>query len=594
MTKLFQTCILLVMLTLAAGNSYGQVIYTTNGTCDPNLVGYFNTQSCWIKTGNNCSAALVPPVTGTVLCPVTVVINHPINLTTFNFGANVTVIVNSGGVWNISGNITQTQRIVSKLVIDGGQVNVGGSVVLSSGISTAKTTLRIETRNSGILNVNNAFTTGNNSLVEISGDQSGSLNTGTFNLGNLTNLNLNSGGIVNVSGNFNQVAQSVSNIVIDGGELNINGSVLLAAGSTSVSTTLRIDTKNLGLFNIGNSLNLGNNSFVEIKGDDSGSINTGFIDLGQRSRLDILAGGRLISSGNTRYNGNNARMDVYGYFKTLALDIIGGTGLQFNSLGSANVVVETDVTVGGTSAISFGGDSVVEIGGDFKISGNPTVVFGPDADVFVCGTPDPDIIDEVVGCLLPVDYVYIESVYSKVSNTNLLTWATAKEWENSGFEIERSIGTATEFEKIGEVSGMGWKESITEYKFVDALLPLTGGNIYYRLKQIDFDGSFELSKVVSIRVPGVQFTQGVWRAYPNPTDGSQFRISLLDPEQYNQEKITFRIIHPTSVSREVMVNSEIEMNEALARMIGNIPKGVFVVELRWGQKIEHIKVLRKR
>lgn len=573
MTKLFQTCILLVMLSLAAGNSYGQQItYTSSGLCDPNQVNYFGTPLCWLAPVSTCGTTpSLPPVTGTPPCPVTVVLNHEVNLSTFNFITNYTLRVNSGGKLNITNNITQTARAVSNLVIDGGQVNVGVSVVLSSGISSSKTTLRIETINSGNFNVTNAFTTGNNSLVEISGDESGSLNTGTFNLGNLTNLNLNSGGIVNVSSNFNVNKPNTGTINLNGGEMNINGS-------------LNISTNGGSTFGI-----------LNISGNGTGkSITTNLINIGNNARLNVLDNGSLIVNGITKYNGNDAQINVSGYFKTLALDIAGGNGLQFNSLGSANVVVETDVTVGGTSAISFGGDSVVEIGGDFIVNGSATVSIGPNADVFVCGTPDPDVIDEVVGCLLPVDYVYIISVYSKVSNTNLLTWATAKEWENSGFEIERSIGTATEFEKIGEVSGMGWKESITEYKFVDALLPLTGGNIYYRLKQIDFDGSFELSKVVSIRVPGVQFTQGVWRAYPNPTDGSQFRISLLDPAQYNQEKITFRIIHPTSISNEILVDSENEMNEALSKMVGNIPKGIFVVELRWGQKIEHIKVLKKR
>lgn len=582
MTKLFQTCFLLVMLSLAAGNSYGQQItYTTSGLCAPNQANYFGTPLCWNAPVSTCGTTpSLPPVTGTPPCPVTVVLNHEVNLSTFNFITNYTLRVNSGGKLNITNNITQTARAVSNLVIDGGQVNVGVSVVLSSGISTAKTTLRIETRNSGNFNVTNAFTTGNNSLVEISGDESGSLNTGTFNLGNLTNLNLNSGGIVNVSSNFNLNRPSNGTINLNGGEMNIDGTLNIATNGGSTLGTLNISGNGTGK-----------------------SITTNLINLGNNARLDILANGFLTVNGITKYNGNDSQINVSGYFKTSEIDIAGGPGLQFNTFGSANVIVENNVKVAGNSTISFGGDSVIEIGGEFIVTPGANVDIGSNAQVLVCVPVDSnnqelmDLVEAglILPCaILPVDYVYIQSVYSKVSNTNLLTWATAKEWENSGFEIERSIGTATEFEKIGEVSGMGWKESISEYKFVDALLPLSGGNIYYRLKQIDFDGSFELSKVVSIRVPGVQFTQGVWRAYPNPTDGSQFRISLLDPAQYNQEKITFRIIHPTSVSKEVLVNSENEMNEALAQMIGNIPKGVFVVELRWGQKIEHIKVLRKR
>lgn len=576
MTKLFQTCILLVMLSLASGYSFGQVTYTTNGSCLPGHFNYFGDASCWTKVSDNCipSAPLVPPVSGPT-CPITIIINHQINLSTFNFGTNVNVIVNSGGIWNISGNVTQTAQAVSSLVIDGGQVNVTGSFLLSSGNLTNNTTLRIETINSGNLYVVGTFNTRNFSLVEFSGDESGALNTGIFEIGNNSNLNLNSGGIINVSGNFNLRKPNTATINLNGGELNIAGTLDISIGSSG-------------------------SGILNISGNGTGkSITTNLINLRSNATVNVLENGSLIVNGITRYNGNSAKMNVYGYFETLALEIIGGTALEFNTYGSANVVVETNVTVGGGSTISFGGDSVVEIGGSFIVNGG-TVNIGPDADVFVCGTVDQDVDDLVDDgliipqCILPVEYIYIESQYSKESNAALLTWATSKEWENSRFEIERSVGGISDFVKVGEVQGMGWKDSITEYEYMDRNLPLIGGNVYYRLKQVDLNGEYSLSKVMSVKINGVQFTEGVWRAYPNPTDGSQFRISLLDPAQYNQEKITFRIIHPTSVSRVVLVNSENEMNEALARMIGNIPKGVFVVELRWGQKIEHIKVLRKR
>lgn len=98
---------------------------------------------------------------------------------------------------------------------------------------------------------------------------------------------------------------------------------------------------------------------------------------------------------------------------------------------------------------------------------------------------------------------------------------------------------------------------------------------------------------MSVKIDGVQFTEGVWRAYPNPTEDGEIRVGLLDQAQYNGESITFKIIHPTSISKTVIVSSENEMNEVIPDMVKNIPKGVFVIELIWGQKIEHIKVLKK-
>jgi hypothetical protein len=110
---------------------------------------------------------------------------------------------------------------------------------------------------------------------------------------------------------------------------------------------------------------------------------------------------------------------------------------------------------------------------------------------------------------------------------------------------------------------------------------------------VDFDGKFGYSKVLSVNLPKLHFTQGVWRAYPNPTNGEQLRTGLLDRSEYNGESLTFRIIQTTSVSESISVSDEAEMNEILSTMIPKISKGLFVVEIRWGQKVEHIKVLNK-
>jgi hypothetical protein len=194
--------------------------------------------------------------------------------------------------------------------------------------------------------------------------------------------------------------------------------------------------------------------------------------------------------------------------------------------------------------------------------------------------------------ILPVDLAYHNAHHNTKTRTSMISWATGKEWESSHFEIERAL-KGVEFEKIGEVMAMGFKDSITEYEFNDEDLPLSGGNVLYRLKQVDMNGNYAYSPVMSVRTSGIEFTSGVWRAYPNPTNGNQLRISLLDRAQYEEEKITFRLVHPSAQSQVMAVASEEEMNAALANMIGRIPKGVFVVEIQWGQKVEHIKVLKQ-
>lgn len=281
-------------------------------------------------------------------------------------------------------------------------------------------------------------------------------------------------------------------------------------------------------------------------------------------------------------------------------------------------MVDRDLTVDGSGQITFGGNSNVYIEGDVILNGNGgdgRLILVGNARVVVCGEntitdPTPSNVNKTdlnecsdpnncaaggyyVNCrVLPVKFIFQEVLYQSQKRASAISWATATEWDSSHFEIQRSMGAANDFKKIGVVMAMGSKDNITEYEFFDEDIPLFGGTVLYRIKQVDLNETFVFSDVMSIRTPEVEATKGVWRAYPNPTNGEQLRIGLLDRSQYEAEQINFRLIHPTVQSQVTIVASVAEMNEALATMIGQIPKGVFVVEIQWGQKVEHIKVLK--
>lgn len=255
----------------------------------------------------------------------------------------------------------------------------------------------------------------------------------------------------------------------------------------------------------------------------------------------------------------------------------------------------------GSIDVTFKGDGILHFwtslddeeffSGDKKIENLSSGIYKLNTINNDTGTCRTDFFD-ISFTILPVKFIYnLTSFNAKVRNS-LISWATATEWESSHYEIERSIGVMDDFKKIGAVSAMGWKDSNTEYEFIDGDLPLFGGNIFYRIKQVNINESYAYSDVMSIRTPEIAATKGVWRAYPNPTNGQQLRIGLLDRSQYKAEQIHFRLIHPTLQSQVITIASETEMNEALATMTGQIPKGVFVVEIQWGQKVEHIKVLK--
>ncbi|MFO7525080.1 MAG: T9SS type A sorting domain-containing protein [Ignavibacteriaceae bacterium] len=124
---------------------------------------------------------------------------------------------------------------------------------------------------------------------------------------------------------------------------------------------------------------------------------------------------------------------------------------------------------------------------------------------------------------IPVELI---SFLASVNNNNVtLNWYTASEVNNAGFEIERKApslsppkGETTEgWERIGFVEGEGTTTETNYYTFIDE--ELSRGKYYYRLKQIDFDGTFEYSKEIEVDV-GIPEVFSLHQNYPNPFNPS--------------------------------------------------------------------------
>ncbi len=85
-----------------------------------------------------------------------------------------------------------------------------------------------------------------------------------------------------------------------------------------------------------------------------------------------------------------------------------------------------------------------------------------------------------------------------------LLWSTATETNNQGFEIHRIASFSGEtksgrdWEEIGFVPGFGTTTEVHHYSFIDE--SLQSGDYQYRLKQIDFDGTFEYSNIIEVTV----------------------------------------------------------------------------------------------
>jgi hypothetical protein len=117
---------------------------------------------------------------------------------------------------------------------------------------------------------------------------------------------------------------------------------------------------------------------------------------------------------------------------------------------------------------------------------------------------------------LPVELISFAGKYTEGSVA--LSWATASEINNSHFEIQRSENGLI-FSPVASVQGAGNSNKIINYSFTDDYIAYNA--LYYRLKQVDFNGNFAYS---NIAVVSMGYNAGSLAIYPNPAQASDLHI----------------------------------------------------------------------
>jgi hypothetical protein len=184
---------------------------------------------------------------------------------------------------------------------------------------------------------------------------------------------------------------------------------------------------------------------------------------------------------------------------------------------------------------------------------------------------DPFINDSPCALtLLPVEMISFRAQSDLEQARVGLFWSTASERDSRHFVVERSAD-GTHFAPLGQVAAAGQSMRRIDYHFTDTQ-PLPGTS-YYRLQQVDLDGSFTYSRVVV-----VYFTERVAQLtlFPNPaTDQLNLRLNNLPTG-----KVTVQL---ANLLGQELHNTISQHNGSYLWegnvAIGHLPKGQYVVRV---------------
>jgi WD40 repeat protein len=173
----------------------------------------------------------------------------------------------------------------------------------------------------------------------------------------------------------------------------------------------------------------------------------------------------------------------------------------------------------------------------------------PETNQFVFGNSAGELTLAQLPTVIPVELISFTATVKK--NNVTLLWQTATETNNSGFLLERSKGNES-YEQITFVPGFGSTTEPKNYNYTDN--SVSNGTYYYRLKQVDFDGSFSFSKVLEVNV-GVPSEFALEQNYPNPFNPST-KIRFSIPQK---SFISLEVFNALGESMSILVSEELGM-----------------------------------
>ena len=250
-----------------------------------------------------------------------------------------------------------------------------------------------------------------------------------------------------------------------------------------------------------------------------------------------------VSAANMDYMLYNSGLDVTNYDNTL----IGweNQGITNRNLGNANGLKYCNGQMARNNLISNG----------WTITG----------DTYDCST-------------LPVEFIFFDAYLTDERIVRLI-WQTVSEINNSGFEIQKS-SDGRNWQIIDFIEGQGTTTENQEYQYQDKN-PFAGIN-YYRLKQVDFDGAFEYSKVIAVEFKN---SEKNIRVFPNPSNG----LINLQIDNPSNQSMTLKIAD--HLGRTVWESGLIEGEATWKKALEIAGTGMYFITAQIGDEVYYERVI---
>jgi hypothetical protein len=176
---------------------------------------------------------------------------------------------------------------------------------------------------------------------------------------------------------------------------------------------------------------------------------------------------------------------------------------------------------------------------------------------------------------VPVELIsFTGELYNK--NDVLLQWATAMELNNDRFEVERRYENETEFTQIGTVDGNGTSNEVFNYHYIDTKVNWNSTVVYYRLRQVDYDGLYAYTNIVAVSKESLLDAT----VYPNPT---KYRATITFATD-NRSTATLKVMDMfgKDVTTDVAIKNLTGAFEIDTRGLRN---GTYYVQLTVGKEV---------